>query len=149
MSSVGARLRQALSDWDTLAFNIHQQPFVSLERPEIETAMKIFGAFALLIGLVMMIFAVFAYSELHSAATAATTPSPDSMPLTKIVGPELFDPEHAATRPAELASMAFNRIYIIGGVSLISLALGVLQLMTKQTPKSLVVRADEAEQTSS
>ena len=128
---------------------MHQQPSVSLERPEIETGMKIFGAFALLIGLVLMIFAVLAYSELHTAATAAKPPSPDSMPLTKIVGPELFDPEHAATKPTELASMAFNRIYIIGGASLVSLALGVLLLMTKQTPESLVVRDDEAEQTSS
>ncbi len=96
-----------------------------------------------------MIFAVLADSELHTAATAATPPSPDSMPLTKIVGPELFDTENAATKPAELASMAFNRIYIIGGASLVSLALGGLLLMTKQTPESLVVRDDEAEATSS
>lgn len=101
--------------------------------------MKIFGTFAVLIGLVMMIFAVLAYSELHTAATAAMPPSPDSIPLTKIVGPELFDPEHAATSPAELASMAFNRIYIIGGASLLPLALGVLLLMNKQVPKSPVV----------
>lgn len=111
--------------------------------------MKIFGVFAVLIGLAMMIFAALAYSELHSAATAATPPSPESMPLTKIVGPELFDPEHAATKPAELASIAINRIYVIGGASLVSLALGALLLMIKQTPESLVVRDDEAEPASS
>ena len=106
--------------------------------------MKILGAFALLIGLVMMIFAVLAYSELHTATTSVTPPSPDSMPLTKIVGPELFDTEHAATEPAELASMAFNRIYIIGGVSLFSLAVGALLMVIRKAPESPVVRHNSA-----
>lgn len=85
-----------------------------------------------MIGLVMMIFAVLAYLELRTAATAATPPSPDSMTLTKIVGPELFDTENSATEPAELASKAFNRIYIIGGASFGTLALGAFLLTIKQ-----------------
>ena len=109
--------------------------------------MKILGAFALLISLVMIIFAVLAYSELRATATSMKPPSRDSLPLTRIVGPELFDKEKAATKPAELASMVFNRIYMIGGASLFSLALGALLLVIKQAPDSRVVLHDEAEPT--
>ncbi|MEZ6133791.1 MAG: hypothetical protein R3C53_02665 [Pirellulaceae bacterium] len=98
--------------------------------------MKIIGGFAVLISLAMMIFAALAYSEMHTAATAVTPPSPDAMPLTKIVGPELFEPANTAAKPAELASMTFTRIYIIGGASLVPLALGILLLITRQTPRS-------------
>ena len=117
--------------------------------PQIETVMKILGVLALLIGLVTMIFAVLADSELRTAATAATPPSPDSLPLTRIVAPELFDAGKSAIKPAELASMALNRIYAIGGASLVSLALGALLLMIKQTPESLVMRHEESDPTDS
>lgn len=53
------------------------------------------------------------------------------MPLTEIIGPALFDAKDAASKPAELASMAFKRIYMIGGASLFSLALGGLLLVTR------------------
>jgi hypothetical protein len=109
--------------------------------------MKILGAFALLVCLVMMIFTVLAYSELRTAATSVTPPSPDSMPLTRIVGPELFDTGNAVIKPAELASMAFNRIYIILGASLFSLVLGTLLLVLAKSPKLLEVRHHEAEPT--
>jgi hypothetical protein len=111
--------------------------------------MKIFGVFALLIGLGLMIFAGLAYSELNAVATAAKPPSPDSMPLTKIIGPEFFDPDHAAAKPAELARKTLNRIYTIGAASVFSLALGVMLLIKKQTPESRVVGDGESGQADS
>lgn len=88
--------------------------------------LKILGSFAVLIGLAMLIFAAMAYSELHSAATSETPPSVDSLPLVKIVCPELFDPGKAGTKPATLARMAFNRIYMVGGVGIVLAVLGAV-----------------------
>lgn len=119
----------------------------NLERPKGQAVMKLLGACVLLIGLGMMVFAVGAYSELRAAATSVTPPSPEAMPLTRIVGPELFDTAKAGTKPAELASMAMNRIYMIGGASLVLLAVGALLLVLKQSPKSHVMLPDAAEPT--
>lgn len=106
--------------------------------------MKILGTLALVIGLVIMAFAVLAYSELHTAATSATPPSPSSMPLTRIVGPELFDTKNSAAKPAELARIALNRIYTLGGVSLLLLAIGAILLATRRSPEVPAVCPDEA-----
>ena len=89
---------------------------------------KLVGTFALVLGVVLVIFAGMAYFELHSAATSEKAPAADSMPLTRVVGPELFDPGKAGMQPAELAAMAFNRIYAIGGGGILLAVLGVVAL---------------------
>lgn len=95
--------------------------------------MKVLGACVMLLGLAMLIFAGMAYFELHGAATSETAPSVDSMPLTKIVGPEFFAPGNAGTEPAQLASKTFSRIYTIAGGGIVAAILGVLILAV---PKS-------------
>ena len=91
--------------------------------------MKIFGVVALLTGLVVFVFAGAAYLELRAAGTAAELPSADELPLTKIVAPELFDPDHASTRPSDLAALGFKRIWMIGGTAIGVVALGIVPLM--------------------
>lgn len=100
------------------------------------TAMKIVGSFALLAGLLLMIFTGLAYSEFRKVATAMTPPAPDSLPLTKIICPELFESSGTAMKPSELASIAMKRIYIMGGVSLLSLTLGALLLVARPSSTS-------------
>lgn len=94
--------------------------------------MKGLGACAVLLGLVLLIFAGMAYWELRDAATSETVPSVDSLPLTKIVGPELFNPGNAGTKPAALARTTFNRIYAIGGGGIVLAIAGVLILAIPQ-----------------
>jgi len=88
--------------------------------------MKFLGAVAVLLGLSILGFAVMAHVELHAAATSPEAPVAEEMPLTRIVCPELFDPGNAGVKPAELARMAFNRIYMIGGGGLLAATLGGL-----------------------
>jgi hypothetical protein len=88
---------------------------------------------------VTLIFAVMAWRELNVAATSPEAPAVDSMPLTKIVCPELFDafqPGATPVKPAELASIAFTRIYLIGGVGLVSLAVGIAMLGTARPQRA-------------
>ncbi|MEO1529472.1 MAG: hypothetical protein AAFX06_28960 [Planctomycetota bacterium] len=80
----------------------------------------------LLVGAAMSVFAGLAYSELHNAATSETPPTANEMPMTKIVGPELFDPGNAGGRPSDLAQIAFNRIYAIGGGGIVLVILPIL-----------------------
>ena len=110
-------------------------PTVRLAVAQKEIDMKIIGVLALLIGVLMIVFAGLAYLELHAAASGEVPPSPDAMPLTKIVGPELFDPELASSHPSDLAGIAFKRIYIVGGASFGSFALGVCLLLAMRNPK--------------
>ena len=110
-------------------------PTVRLALAQKEIDMKIIGVLALLIGVLMFVFAGLAYLELHGAASAEVPPSPDALPLTKIVGPELFDPELASSHPSDLAGIAFKRIYIVGGASFGSFALGVCLLLAMRNPK--------------
>lgn len=98
--------------------------------------MRILASVMLLIGILLFIFAALAYSELRTAATSPTAPSADSMPLTKVVGPELFDPDHAKTKPAALAGIALNRIYMIGGGSALLITIAVLVLVITPTRRS-------------
>jgi hypothetical protein len=98
--------------------------------------MKILGSFALLLGLGLFLFAILSYSELRTAATSENAPAVDAMPLTRIVGPELFDPDHVQTKPAVLASIALNRIFMIGGSSFFFVMLGVLLLVLGQVRRS-------------
>ncbi len=95
--------------------------------------MKILGAGAVLLGLAMLIFAGMAYFELHGVATMETAPTTDSMPLTKIVGPEFFALGNSGTKPAKLARQTFNRIYIIAGGGIVSAILGVLIIAVPQS----------------
>ena len=74
--------------------------------------LKILGLLMDFLGVALLIFAVMAYSELNSLATAAT-PSPEDATLTKIIGP-YFDASSANTKPAELADRVFKRIYFVG-----------------------------------
>ena len=109
---------------------------VPLPRAQKENDMKIVGVFALLIGLLMIVFAGLAYLELHAAGSAEVPPNPEAMPLTKIVGPEFFDPEYASSHPSELAGLAFKRIYIVGGAAFGAFTLGVCLLMAMKNPKA-------------
>ncbi len=113
-----------------------EDPNVRLSRAKKEIVMKIVGVFALLIGLLMIGFAGLAYLELHAAASGEVPPNPETMPLTKIVGPELFDPEHASSHPSDLAGIAFKRIYIVGGASFGAFTLGVCLLLARRDPKA-------------
>lgn len=90
--------------------------------------MKVLGAGIVLLGLVISALAGMAYFELHNAATTDTAPSADSMPLTRIVGLELFDSGDAATKPAALSGTTFNRIYTIGVGGFVLAILGLLML---------------------
>ncbi len=83
-----------------------------------------------------MTFAAMAYCELHKAVTSETAPSPDSLPLTKRVSPEVFDPERAGTKPAALARTAFNRIYMVGGVGAVLTILGSVLIAVPQTQET-------------
>ena len=89
---------------------------------------KVLGVCALVLGLAISVFAGMAYLELDSAATSETAPPADSMPFTKIVGPELFDPGNAGAKPAALARTTFNRIYMIGGCGIVLAFVAVLIL---------------------
>ena len=95
--------------------------------------MKSLGACVVLLGLAILVFAGMAYFELHAAAKSETAPSADSMPLTKIVGPEFFAPGNSGTKPAELARKTFNRIYTIAGGGVVSAILGVLIIAVPQS----------------
>lgn len=94
--------------------------------------MKTVGSVVVLLGLAALIFAAMACLELHRVATSETAPSPDSLPLTKIVCPELFDPGSAGTKPATLARMAFNRIYLVGGAGVVLTIAGVVMIAARQ-----------------
>lgn len=97
-------------------------------------ALRILGSFVVLIGLATMIFTAMAYAELQNAATSETAPSIDSMPLTKIVGPELFDPGNRGTKPVTLVRTVCNRIYLVGGVGIVLAVLGVVTVAVPQVP---------------
>ncbi|TWU01824.1 hypothetical protein Pla100_15600 [Neorhodopirellula pilleata] len=101
--------------------------------------LKVLGICAGLLGLALTVFAVMAWRELNSAATSELPPSPDSMPLLEIVGPELFDtrdPGVKPAKPADLAQAALKRIYIIGGGSFILLVVGILMLVLPHGPRT-------------
>ena len=89
----------------------------------------------LLFSLAILVFAGMAFSELRSAATSPAAPSANSMPLTKIIGPELFAPGSAGTKPAVLASRILNRIYAIGGVAILLAAISTLFLALTRSQK--------------
>lgn len=90
--------------------------------------MKVVGFMAGLLALAILVFAVSAWFELRSAATSELVPSADTMPLTRLVYPELFDTANSGSKPAELARSAFNRIYLIGSGSIVLLVVGILIL---------------------
>lgn len=97
--------------------------------------LKVLGVSAGLLGVAMLIFAVMAWLELRNAATSPIAPPDSSMPLTRIVYPELFDAATAGTtpaKPAELAQAVQTRIFIIGGGSLALIVVGIVMLMLPQ-----------------
>lgn len=96
-------------------------------------AMKFLGACALLVGLVTLAFAVMTHREFRRAATSESL-SADSMRLTRIVAPELFDPGFAGGKPSELVSIAINRIYLIGAAALLCVTCGLFMLLARPAP---------------
>lgn len=102
--------------------------------------MKLVGAIAVLIGLVTVVFAIMTWRELRAAATSELAPTADSMPLTRVVYPELFELDEAeaqAVKPAELAQSVFNRIYMIGGASLALIFVGLLLRLKRPSPQAV------------
>jgi hypothetical protein len=96
-----------------------------------ETAMKILGTLALLFGAAMFAFVAMAYLELRTAATSGAMPSVVEMPLTKIVGPELFDSDDATIKPATLVANVMTRLYLIGAGALLFVMLGVFLVVAQ------------------
>lgn len=90
--------------------------------------LKILGVLSVVLGFVMMVFAVMAYRELHGAASSHSPPTAASMPLARMVIPELFGPG-AGAKPSELAQRAVNRIYCIGAGSVVLIVTGVLAVV--------------------
>ena len=86
----------------------------------------------LLIGLSFLVFAVMAHVELRSAGTSETVPTPDSMPLARIVAPELFNPQQQSAKPETLAEMASSRIHTIGGVAILLMIIAVAMFIANQ-----------------
>ncbi len=83
---------------------------------------------ALVLGVMAMLLAGMAFFELRAAAMSETAPAVDAMPFTKLVGPELFDPQHAQTKPAILAATVFRRIFLIGAGAILIMVLAVVCL---------------------
>ncbi len=96
--------------------------------------MKLFAAALAILGVVLVIFSVATYRELQATAKSPSIPTPESMPLLKLVGPELFvSPEDGAVppKPGQLASVVSRRIYGLGGVGLLFVA-GAVVIVMKQ-----------------
>lgn len=77
--------------------------------------------------------------ELRNAATSGLAPTADSMPLTKFVYPEFFNPGNPggkSAKPAEVARAAFNRIYIIGGGSFTLVVSGIVMLVLPRNSRT-------------
>lgn len=101
--------------------------------------LKVLGVSAGLLGVAMLIFAVMAWLELRNAATSPIAPPDTSMPLTRIIYPEFFEPATAGTtpaKPAELAQAVQTRIFIIGGGSLALIVVGIVMLMLPQRSRT-------------
>ena len=90
--------------------------------------MKVLGAIALLLGVALLVFTLLTYSEFNALVSSPTPPAAEEMRLVGIVGPELSDPKHATTKPAVLAGIVMNRIYLMGGGSILCMALGGLMI---------------------
>lgn len=99
--------------------------------------MKILGIAILVVGVVLLTFAVLSYRELNAAARSGTSPNPNELPLTKIVGPELFEPSTEPVKPSDLARLVINRIYMIGSGAFLLGFLGILLLAISPKPKHL------------
>ena len=101
--------------------------------------MKLLAVSVGLLGFAMSVFAVMTWRELRSAATSELAPAADSLPLTTFVYPDFAIPANAggqAAKPAELAQAAFNRIYIIGGGSLVLIVAGIVMLVLPQSSRT-------------
>lgn len=98
--------------------------------------MRVIGACVLLCSVSILGFAGMAYVELHNAATSETAPSVDSMPLTRIVGPELFDTGSTGIPPSAMARTTFHRIYAIGAGGVLLGVFAVLILARPQSPRT-------------
>jgi hypothetical protein len=96
--------------------------------------MKVIGAFLLLIGLVLFALALLVFSELRTVASAVPA-SPDSLPMTEIISPELFAPGATGIKPAALVRIAIPRMYMLGGLALVMIAGGIFVLFMGKSPK--------------
>jgi hypothetical protein len=90
----------------------------------------------LLIGLVLFALALLVFSELRTVPASALIPtSPDSLPLTEIISPELFAPGATGIKSAALVRIAIPRMYMLGGLALVMIAGGVFAIFMGKSPK--------------
>jgi hypothetical protein len=97
--------------------------------------MKVIGAFLLLIGLVLFALALLVFSELRTVPASSSPTSPDSLPLTEIISPELFAPGATGIKSAALVRIAIPRMYMLGGLALVMIAGGVFAIFMGKSPK--------------
>ena len=91
-------------------------------------ATKFVGITVLILGMVVAVFSIAAYREFRAAATSEIAPAADSLPLTELIYPDLFVKAETSAKPAELAREVINRIYAIGGLALLLVAVGFILL---------------------
>lgn len=89
---------------------------------------KTFAIIACSLGLLMIVFAILAYRELHLAGQSNRVPQADSMPLTNFIYPDFFatvEEGGKPVHPADLAQSVLNRIYVLGFASLALFVTGI------------------------
>lgn len=89
--------------------------------------MKLTAAALAIVGVALLILAAMTYVELRGAASGDLV-SADSMPMTRIVGPEFFETPadgDISPRPTDLARIVLSRIYGLGGVGLLMIVASI------------------------
>lgn len=93
---------------------------------------RVLGVLVVSSAIAMAVIACMAWFELRSLSTSTRAPTADDMKLTRLLCPELFAPAEPGARPidgAELASLAFRRIVMIGTGSFVLIIAGLVALL--------------------
>lgn len=94
--------------------------------------MKMFFALIVVIGLGLLVFSVMVHREFHAVATESATPVEADMPLTKLIGPELFAPAAAGEipDPNRIAQDIVGRIYMTGALGILVALAGLIGMIS-------------------